>query len=429
MADSVDVYYIIITLLFSAFFSGIEIAFISANKLQIEVQAKDKNIISKILSRFIHNQDRFLGTTLIGNNIALVIYGILMANLLIPILERITPVAITSPIVLLLEQTVIATIIVLITAEFLPKSLFIINPNKVLRILAIPMQIIHYILYPATLLITSLSKFVIVKLLNLKYDDSKPAYGLTDLNNYIKRLSKTGKEEDKLGEAIVEIDEQIFSNALEFKSLKVRECMIPRTEISSIDINEDNIEDLKSVFIKSGHSKILVYRDTIDDIIGYCYTLQLFKKPDDVNKIVNDIMLVPESMSARDLMMKFISEGRSIAVVVDEYGGTSGLITIEDIIEEIIGEIEDEHDTEQLLEDQIDTNTYHLSARWEIDYLNEQYSWQLPIGEYETLGGLILSITENIPDVGETIEIDDYRLHILSIEDNRIKSVELTIDS
>ncbi|MEN8248941.1 MAG: hemolysin family protein [Bacteroidota bacterium] len=427
MVESTDVYIIVITLLFSAFFSGIEIAFISANKLQIEVQAKDKNIISKILSGFVHNQDKFLSTTLIGNNIALVLYGIFMARLLVPILEEATPAALSGPIVLLIEQTVIATLLVLITAEFLPKSLFIINPNKVLRALAIPMQIMYYVLYLATLLITGLSRLVIVKLLKLKYDNSKPVYGLTDLNNYIKRISKTKKEEDKLGEAIVDIDEQIFSNALEFKSLKVRDCMIPRTEITAIDITEDNINDLKSAFVESGHSKILVYNETIDDIIGYCYALKLFKKPTDINTIIKDIMLVPESMSARDLMMKFISEGRSIAVVVDEYGGTSGLISIEDIIEEIIGEIEDEHDTEQLLEEKIDSKTYHLSARLEIDYLNERYNWQLTEGEYETLGGLILSITENIPKVGETVKIDDYSINIMSIEDNRIKSVELRI--
>lgn len=427
MVDSIDLYIIVITLLFSAFFSGMEIAFISANKLQIEVQAKENNIISRILSGFIHNQARFLSTTLIGNNIALVLYGIFMANLLVPVLEFATPESINTPIVLLIEQTLIATIIVLITAEFLPKSLFIINPNKMLRIFAIPMQLIYYILYLATVFITALSKFVIVNILKRNYDDSKPVYGLTDLNNYVRRISKSNKDEDGSSESNVDIDEQIFSNALEFKSLKVRECMIPRTEISAIDITEHGIEDLKDQFVESGHSKIVVFKESIDEIIGYCHASQLFKKPSDIKSIVNEIFLVPETMNARDLMMKFIAEHKSIAVVVDEYGGTSGLISIEDIIEEIIGEIEDEHDTEVLLEEEVEENCFYLSARHEIDYLNEKYSWHLPQGEYETLGGLILSITENIPEENEIIAIGRYQIKILDIEDNLIKSVELRV--
>jgi len=427
MVESSDFYIILITLLFSAFFSGMEIAFISANKLQIEVQAKDKNIISRILSGFVHNQDKLLSTILIGNNVALVVYGIFMANLLVPILEKITPTALGSPIVLLIEQTFIATLLVLITAEFLPKSLFIINPNKVLRVLAIPMQIIYYLLYLATLLILTLSKWVIVNLLKLTYDDSKPTYGLIDLNNYIKRISKVNRDEDMLGEAIVDIDEQIFSNALEFKSIRVRECMIPRTEITAIDINEDALEELRKSFVDSGHSKILVFKDTIDDIVGYCYALQLFKKPDRIEDIVKDILLVPETMGARDLMKQFITEHKSLAVVVDEYGGTSGLVSIEDIIEEIIGEIEDEHDTEVLLEEKVSADCYNLSARLEIDYLNEKYDWRLPLGEYETLGGLILAVTENIPEEGEVATIGEYQIMINAIEDNRIESVELRL--
>jgi magnesium and cobalt exporter, CNNM family len=427
MVETADLYIILITLVFSAFFSGMEIAFISANKLQIEVQAKENNLISRILSGFVHHQDKFLSTTLIGNNIALVVYGIFMANLLVPVLEKITPAALNSPVLLLVEQTFIATLIVLITAEFLPKSLFIINPNKVLRALAIPMQIIYYLLYLATWLITVLSKWVIVKLLKLEYDDSKPDFGLTDLNNYIRRISKTNREEDKLGEAIADIDEQIFSNALEFKSLRIRDCMIPRTEISAIDINEDSIDELRQSFIESGHSKIIVFKDSIDDIIGYCYALQLFKKPESINDIINDILLVPETMAARDLMMKFIAERKSLAVVVDEYGGTSGLVSIEDIIEEIIGEIEDEHDTEVLLEERVGPDCYHFSARLEIDHLNDQYGWHLPTGDFETLGGLILSITENIPQEDEQISIGHYQIRILSIEDNKIKTVEFRL--
>jgi len=427
MVEISDVYVILVTLLFSAFFSGMEIAFISANKLQIEVQAKDKKLINRILSGFVHNQDRFLSTILIGNNIALVLYGIFMANLLVPVLEQVTPDAISSPIILLVEQTLLATLLVLITAEFLPKSLFIINPNRALRLLAIPMQIIYYVLYLATLFITFLSKWVIKNILKLEYDDSKPVYGLTDLNNYIKNISITNSNDDKLGEAIVDIDEQIFSNALEFKSLRVRDCMIPRTEIVAVDINEDSLPELRKAFSDSGHSKIVVFKDSIDDVIGYCHALQLFKKPGEIAEIINEIILVPETMKAKDLMLKFISERKSLAVVVDEYGGTSGLVSIEDIIEEIIGEIEDEHDTEILLEEQKSQNCFHLSARLEIDYLNDKYNWHLPTGDYETLGGLILSIAENIPEVDEVVIIGKHQAKIMSIEDNRIKTVELKL--
>ncbi len=427
MVEQLDLYIILTTLLFSAFFSGMEIAFISANKLQIEVQAKDKNVISRILAGFVHKQERFLSTTLIGNNISLVVYGIFMANVLAPILQRITPVAIYGPIVLLIEQTIIATLIVLITAEFIPKSLFIINPNKVLRFFAIPMKIIYYLLYLVTIFITTLSKLVINKILKLEYNDSKPVYGLTDLNNYIKGLSKSNRDEESVGESNVDIDEQIFSNALQFKSIRVRDCMEPRTEISAVDILSDSIEDLRQCFIESGHTKIIVYKENIDEVIGYCHASQLFKKPSTISEIVNEVFLVPETMIARDLLQKFIDERKSLAVVVDEYGGTSGLVSIEDIIEEIIGEIEDEHDTEIFLEEEVAENCYHLSARLEIDYLNEKYDWLLPKGEYETLGGLVLSITENIPEEQEVVTVGEYQIGVLSIEDNLIKTVELKI--
>jgi len=429
MVEPLDLYIILTTLFFSAFFSGIEIAFISANKLQIEVQAKNNNVVGRILSGFVHNQDKFLSTTLIGNNIALVVYGIFMANALAPILQEFNPATLTSPVFLLLEQTILATLIVLITAEFIPKSIFIINPNRSLRIMAIPMQGIYYLLYLATYFITKLSKLVIVSVFKLKYEDSKPVYGLTDLNNYIKQLSKSKRDDDLPGDDTVDIDEQLFSNALEFKSLRVRDCMIPRTEISAIDITESSLEDLNKMISDSGHSKVLVYKESIDNIIGYCHALSLFKKPEHIEDIIKEIFLVPETMSARDLMLKFIAEHKSLAVVVDEYGGTSGLVSIEDIIEEIIGEVEDEHDTEILLEEKTGNGCFKLSARLEIDYLNDQYNWQLPEGDYETLGGLILAITENIPLEGEVIEIGAYQVKILDIEDNKIKSVELCSDA
>lgn len=405
-----------------------EIAFISANKLQIEVQATEKNVISRILANFVHNQDKFLSTTLIGNNISLVVYGIFMANTLVPILNNLSPQSASSPILLLVEQTVLATLLVLITAEFLPKSLFIINPNKVLRAFAIPMQVMYYLLYLITFFITRISRWVIKYILRLDYDNSKPVYGLTDLNNYIKGISRYSRVEDNIGEPNVDIDEQIFSNALEFKSVRVRDCMIPRTDISAVDLNEHTIEDLRQCFIESGHTKIIVYKDTIDDIVGYCHASELFKKPEHISDIIKDLFLVPETMIAQDLMKRFIEERKSLAVVVDEYGGTSGLVSIEDIIEEIIGEIEDEHDTEVFLEEHVEPNCYHFSARLEIDYLNEKYQFQLPTGDYETLGGLVLSITENIPEEKEIVSVGGYQISVLEIENNLIKFVELKIN-
>ncbi|HHL53482.1 MAG TPA: HlyC/CorC family transporter [Flammeovirgaceae bacterium] len=429
MTETLDIYIILITLLFSAFFSGMEIAFVSTNKLQIEIQARKNDLIGRILSGFVHHQDKFLSTTLIGNNLALVIYGIFMARLLVPVLDNITPPAINTPVVLLLEQTLLATLVVLVTAEFLPKSLFIINPNRMLRLLAVPMQIIYYLLYLPTLVITGLSRWVITGLLKQQYDNTRPVYGLTDLNNYIKRLAKAAPAQSEHDpETVPDIDEQIFANVLQFKKVRVRDCMIPRTEITAIDINEATIDDLRQAFTESGHSKVIVYKDTIDNVLGYCYALQMFKKPAKVEDVLNDIMLVPETMYAYDLMMKFISSNKSLAVVVDEYGGTSGLVSIEDIIEEITGEIEDEHDTGVLLEKQVSANCYHLSARLEIDYLNEQYAWQLPTGEYDTLGGLILFRTGSIPEQGEAISFDHFHIRILSIADNRINTVELCLD-
>jgi CBS domain containing-hemolysin-like protein len=427
MADPGDFYIILGALSFSAFFSGVEIAFISSDKLQIEVQAKNGRLVSRILSGFINNQSRFLATTLIGNNIALVVYGIFMAKLLFPLLEQWLPLYINSQGVLMIVETIISTIIVLVTAEFLPKSLFIINPNGMLNLMAIPMKVLYYLLYLPTIIIVSMSRHLIKNVLQLEYTDAKPVYGLIDLNNYIKSLTKQDISEGQPGSQVVDVDEKIFSNALEFKTVKVRECMIPRTEIVAIDMLEDGIEELKQAHIDSGHSKIIVYKETIDDIVGFCHALELFKKPASIEKIMNPILLVPETMSAKDLMVQFIAEGKSIAAVIDEYGGTSGLVSIEDIIEEIIGEIEDEHDTDELLEEKIDDGTYHLSARQEIDYLNEKYGWDLPEGEYETLGGLILAIAEDIPQVNSVVNYTKYQFKILSIQDNRINTVEIKI--
>jgi CBS domain containing-hemolysin-like protein len=413
--------FIFISLVFSFFFSGIEIAFLSANKLQLELQGKQGSVTGRIFSKFIKKPSMFIGTTLIGNTIALVLYGIFMAQLLEPQLQLWLPEALANEATILIVQTLVATLIVLATAEFLPKSLFLINPNLMLSALAIPFNIVYYILFPLVFSIVSLSKLVITKILRSEYSDEKPVFGLTDLNHYLKNMQRVRHENED-----IELDKKIFHNALEFKSVKVRECMIPRTEIVAVDVQE-GVEKLRETFIESGHSKILVYKDTIDDVIGYCHSSELFKKPTRIEEILTPIIIVPETILANELMIQFINQRKSLAIVVDEFGGTSGLVSMEDVIEEIFGEIEDEHDEDHLIEQQLDSHTWLLSARHEIDYLNETYGWGLPTGEYETLGGLILSLMEELPKAGESVSLPPYTLTVQSTLDNRIDTVKLTL--
>lgn len=416
-----EIILIFITLVFSGFFSGMEIAFISANKLHIEIQKEKSGFSGRILSKFSENRAQFLATTLVGNNLALVFYGILMASLLDPWIRTWAPG--DSEILVLILQTIISTALVLVTAEFLPKSIFLINPDVLLSLFAIPMDLIYRLFKFPVWLIVIVSKFFITKILGIEYSEDKPVFGLTDLNNYIK---KTFGEGDSNQSSDVEVDTDLFSNAIEFKSVRVRECMIPRTEVIALDV-QDSIEELKSLFIESGHSKIVIYKETIDDVIGYCHSLELFKKPKDIKSIMNPIIIVPETMPANELMVQFITERKSLALVVDEYGGTSGIVSMEDIIEEIFGEIQDEHDDEYLTEEKMDDANFLLSARHEVDYLNEKYEWGLPEGDYDTLGGLILEFNENIPSKNDVIEIPPFTFTIFSMADNRIDNVKLTL--
>jgi CBS domain containing-hemolysin-like protein len=411
---------ILITLAFSALFSGIEIAFVSANKLHIELQSKQGTLSGRILSRFMQKPSKFIGTTLVGNTIALVVYGIFMARLIEPYIAEFL--YLDSDIVILLIQTLISTIIVLGTAEFTPKSLFLLNPNLLLAAFALPMQVIYYLLYPIVWIVTGLSRFVITRVFRFPYSEDKPVFGLTDLNHFIQQQSSAPNEESEQ-----EVNTKILNNALEFKTVRVRECMIPRTEIVAVDL-EDSIEELANAFIESGHSKILVYRETIDDVIGYCHSLELFKKPREIGSILTPVIIVPETMLANELMIQFITERKSIALVVDEFGGTSGIVTLEDIIEEIFGDIQDEHDVDDWVEQRIDHNTYLLSARHEIDYLNDKYEWNIPDGDYDTLGGFIINTTENIPSIDDVIIIAPFTFTVVAKEDNRLDIVKLTLN-
>lgn len=413
---------ILISILFSAFFSGMEIAFVSANKLRIEIDRKQKKVFAGIVSFFTKHPSRFIATMLVGNNIALVIYGIAFAMLMEePIIHLIGD---SSDVVLLLVQTMISTLIILLTAEFLPKTIFRLNPNYSLRLLSVPIMVFYVILYPIMLLTIGISNFTMRYLLRVRpaAQAAEPVFGKVDLNHFLTTLQPVQKSNSEEIE-----DLKIFKNALEFSSLKVRECMIPRTDIIALEI-DDSLDDLTHRFIESGLSRILIYRDTIDNIIGYVNSKDLYRKPDQIKSHLKPIQIVPETLSVNKLLTGFIKEGKSIALVVDEFGGTSGIITTEDIIEEIFGEIEDEHDTSDLVEKLMDENRYLLSGRHEIDYLNDKYFLAIPDSEeYDTLAGYIIFHYESIPEKDTTVTLDNFLITITDVSSNRIEEVVLKV--
>ncbi len=415
-----DIYYkILISLLFSGFFSGLEIAFVSRNKLNFELKAKKGGIIGNIFSIFKKNTSHFFATMLLGNNLALVLYGIFMAELLEPIIFNLLPEIIKNDILVLLFLIIISTLIVLITAEFIPKSLFLVSPNLMLSYFSVPLFIIYILLYPAVWVILSISKFFILNVLNLKYSEEKPVFSLTDLNDYVKRTLRSDSNNSK-----TEINTDYFSNALEFKTVKVRDCMIPRTELVCLDVSE-TIDNLNKLFVDSGLSKIIIYDKSINNVIGYCHGLSLYSSPKKIKEIIKPIIHITEATLASELLIQFISNHMSIAIVVDEYGETSGIITLEDIIEEIFGEIIDEYDDYNLLEQIKSDNIYDLSARHEIDYLNERYNLSIPVGDYDTLGGYVLFLNKNLPKKFQKIQSKNHELKILSMYGNKIGNVRV----
>ena len=412
--------FLVLAMFASAFFSGLEIAFVSANKLKIELDNTKGNFTAKVLSYFLKRPAKFIGAMLLGNNIALVIYSIIMAKILEPVIAIHVS---DNELVILLLQTIVSTLLVLFFAEFLPKALFRINPNSVLTIAAIPIAIVYAILYPFTYFTVGISNFIL-KVFKVDTSESDLAFSKIDLEDFISNIQEVQEEGDEIDSEI-----QIFKNALNFSDIKVRECMIPRTEIVAIDV-ENSIEELQQKFVETGYSKILIYRDSIDNIIGYAHSKELFKKPESIKSVLLPVSIVPEVMSANDVLKKAIKERRSVVVVVDEFGGTSGILTIEDIIEEIFGEIEDEHDKEELIEEQLDDHTYQFSARLEIDYINEQFKLNLPDSdEYETLGGYIINVHESIPEKGEIINAEGYNFIIDSVAENKIELVTIQMDS
>lgn len=418
---------IVVSLLLSAFFSGMEIAYVSSNKIHIEIEKKQDGFLAKILSKITAKPSKFIATMLIGNNIALVIYGFFMGDELMLWFQSMLP---TENVVInyffndlsLLSQTIISTLVILFTAEFLPKVFFQIYANSLLKILAFPAYVFYVAFSWISETVLWISDFVLKKFFKTEGDQIQLAFTKVELGNYISEQMESVEEHDEVDSEI-----QIFQNALEFSDVKAREVMVPRTELTAVDLNDD-IEHVKQLFIDTGYSKILVYKENIDDILGYIHLFELFKKPKNIGSILMPVELIPETMFVKDVLELLTKKRKSIAVVVDEYGGTSGIITIEDIIEELFGEIEDEHDSDDLQETQISDTQFLLSARLEVDYINEAYKLDLPIGEnYETLGGLIVSYNEEIPKKDEVITIDNFRFTILEASNTKIDLVDLKI--
>ncbi|WP_298346810.1 hemolysin family protein [uncultured Algibacter sp.] len=424
---SIYVIIIIASLILSAFFSGMEIAYVSSNKIHIEIEKKQDGVLAKALTKLTAKPSKFITTMLIGNNIALVIYGFFMGDVLVKWFQSLLPT--TYPFLdylltdlSLLSQTVISTFVILITAEFLPKVFFQIYANTLIKALAIPAYIFYLLFTFISDFVIWISDFVLKVFFKTEGDQIQLAFTKVELGNYISEQMESVEEQDEVDSEI-----QIFQNALEFSEVKAREVMIPRTEIIAVDIN-DTIKSLNALFTETGRTKILVYKDTIDDILGYVHSFQLFKKTKSIKAMMVPVEFVPETVLIKDVLSLLTKKRRSIAVVLDEYGGTSGIMTVEDIVEELFGEIEDEHDSVDLIEEALQEGIYRFSARLEVDYINETYKTNLPESEnYETLGGLIVNHTEEIPAQNDIVQIETFQFTILEVSNTKIDMVELKV--
>ena len=404
---------ILVSLLFSAFFSGMEIAYVSANKIHLEIEKKRSSLIAAVLKRITRRPSKFIATMLVGNNIALVIYGLFMGD----VLMRWIPL---DGFYELLVHTLISTLVILWTAEFLPKVFFQIYANQLVVILSIPAYIFYLLFSVISEWVIWISDFVLRVLFRTPGDDLQLSFSKVELGHYINEQMESLEVEDEVDSEI-----QIFQNALEFSDVKAREVMIPRTEVIGVDVSTSP-KELGQKFTETGLSKILVYQENLDNILGYVHSFELFKKPQVIHQVLMPVVFIPETMLAKDILQALTRKRKSIAVVVDEYGGTAGIITVEDIIEELFGEIEDEHDSMALVEQEIESGHWRFSARLEVDYLNETYKLDLPEGEqYETLGGLVVHVAEEIPEQGEVIGIEDFNLTIVEVSNTKIELVEL----
>ncbi|MCE5347180.1 MAG: hemolysin family protein [Bacteroidales bacterium] len=414
---------IVLAIIFSAFFSGMEIAFITSDKLRIELERKQGVFGSGILKLFTNNPGQYIATMLIGNNIALVIYGLVFSSIFRPELSNF----IGSDIIILIINTILSTGIILFVAEFLPKTTFIISPNFFLKFFSIPTLIFYYLFHPLSKFTLALSNLLIrifFKIEPARKKQENLVFSKVDLDHFV-NLSKQREEESEADQH----DIRIFQNALDFSNIKLRECLIPRTEIAAIECMSP-ISDLRGKFIETRFSRILVYENSIDNIIGYFELKDLFKNPPDIKSSIRKLAIVPETMPANKLLKLFVDEKKSIALVVDEFGGTSGMITTEDLLEEIVGDIEDEHDTNELVEKKISDTEYVFSGRLELDYLNEKYHFDLPEkDDYETLAGMILFYHGSIPDNNEVIRIKNISFKVLRVTATRLELVKLRIES
>ncbi|WP_452229757.1 MULTISPECIES: hemolysin family protein [unclassified Lacinutrix] len=424
---SVYIVIIIVCLILSAFFSGMEIAYVSSNKIHIEIEKKQDGFLAKILSKLTVKPSKFIATMLIGNNIALVVYGFFMGDLLVHWFQSMLPSnnSVVNYLFVdfsLFTQTIISTIVILITAEFLPKVFFQIYANSLLKILAFPAYMFYMLFTFISDFVLWISDFVLKKFFKTEGDQVQLAFTKVELGNYISEQMESVEEHDEIDTEI-----QIFQNALEFAEVKSREVMVPRTEIIAVELHE-SIKNLNTIFTETGCSKVIVYKENIDDILGYVHSFELFKKPKTIKSIILPVEFVPETMLINDVLNGLIKKRKSIAVVLDEYGGTSGIMTVEDIVEELFGEIEDEHDTVVLIEEKLDENNYKFSARIEVDYINETFKINLPDEEnYETLGGLIVAHTEEIPKKDEIVIIENFQFTILEVSNTKIDLVELKV--
>lgn len=405
---------ILISLLFSAFFSGMELAFLSSNRLKIEVDKSKGTLLSKLHSVFYKNESKIIAFILLGNNISLVIYGISSAFILEPIIKGW---GISSDSLTLLLQTLFSTLLVLVAAEFIPKSIVQFNPNKSLKIGTFPLFILYILLFIPTHVILFFS-WIILKTFGLDQKTNQKVFSRVDLEHFVDDLSERIESEE-----ISTDDMTLLRNALDFSEVKARDCMIPRTEIISVDIS-DTLDAVKNLFIAKGLSKIIIYRDSIDNIIGYVHSSDMFKSPKSIKQILLPIHFVPSVITGEELLEKFTEQSGNIAIVTDEYGGTAGMVTLEDVIEEIFGEIEDEHDKDDLLEEKLSETQYRFSGRIEIDHINEQYDLKIPESEdYETLGGLVLYELANIPEKNLKLKIDGFTFVVEEVTDRRIETI------
>lgn len=412
---------IILCLILSAFFSGMEIAFISSNKIYLEIEKKQDNFISKILTRLTEKPSKFIAAMLIGNNIALVVYGFFMGDLILKCIVHLGYQF--SDYTSLFIQTLVSTFIVLVTAEFFPKVFFQIYANSLIRIFAVPAYIFYRLFYYISTFFIWISDFVLRKFFKTEGDQVQLYFSKIELGNYITEQMSTVEDNEEVDSEI-----QIFQNALEFSGLKARDIMTPRTEIVDVDLF-DSISDLKSLFIETGYSKIVVSQNSLDDIVGYVHSFDLFKKPKTIKSVLMAVEFVPETILIKDALSLLIKKRKNVAVVLDEYGGTSGIITIEDIVEELFGEIEDEHDSdEELIEQELGEGKYLFSTRLDVTYLNETYKLEIPEDDsYGTLGGFIVDFTKDIPQKGEKITIGNYHFSIEECSNKKIELVKMSI--